>query len=1162
MGNKIALANNGQDVSIAFNGLLAPIYSSLVVNVSAANIAGDFFYSIGTNIAPASTVGAKLFIKSNGSGFSFGVLRGTGGIPVYETTVRPFNTNIMVVLKYEVVAGASNDAVKLYVNPVLSSEPVTPDAVYSAAIGTDAGSFSTVSLLQGTAVTSPTLEVDAINLGATWANVTSPVFDYGDVPTTYDLTKDGVYAPAAHIALAGLSLGSIIPDLEISPLSVASGADNNGSNGDGADEDAINVSVNQIRKGISYNLAIPVTNSVLSTKYLYGWIDFNNDGKFQSGELSDAVVTFTTTGTSTQSLTWSSAKTGSIVTGATKLYMRLRLSDQLLNDFTAGTGSTLIDERSVGFVGAVSGSNPINFPAGSNGEVEDYQIDVVTTYDYGDLPSSFENDKDGNVLPGIHVPLLGFSIGSLLDAESTPASVTSPAQNNTVGDNAIGTADEDGITTMASIERNTAYSITVPVSIPSTLPAGTKYLYGWLDLNGDGIFQVGEVATATTTSSTNTTMTLTWTAAQTLTIVNGTLSMYLRLRLSNLSLLDFTTGTGSALIDERSVGNGATSATVAANSPLITFGEIEDYQLPVNSSIRYNDVVQGGVSMTGNSWYFSLPANNTTRRVPDIDGDGSTIWSNYGDLILPAGSTIVKAYLSVEKDGPANFTSAMLKVPGAAAYTTLTPGTSIADRSTGGAFGYAQMIWDITSMIPPNGYVSTAAGGPAGRYFLANPSPFPVSMGGWSIIVVYKNANSKFRKIVINDGWQSFPPGVVQTTIQGLKIPASGTVKAIVGLTGTYGDRGFSDLLSFGKVGTTLTNLADPMTGSTTDALNSSIAWGANNNVSVDGGPAISGNYTARLPISAGHLFGVAESYDFDADIFDATGVLAPSSTPVDVVLEQLSTGGDALVSGSYFISVDVAIPPVLTKSLPVSTIADGGVTKYIWTVTNTASDAVLQTIDFTDNLPSSIKVAATPNASITGGTGGVITAAPNSGIVTISGLQLNPGQSATISVDITNVLGQLNASCSANPSAFTNSSSNITVPSGGILNTSTITPQCLIVTASIPSSCYKPGITSGTALDSKVGITSLSRAGATDPDNWPMVRKGAWLVLESKTKGFVVNRLPFDGSGNPIGIPVADFTEGMMVYDTVNNCLKMYTSTDGGFSFSWQCLNTQTCPD
>ena len=109
---------------------------------------------------------------------------------------------------------------------------------------------------------------------------------------------------------------------------------------------------------------------------------------------------------------------------------------------------------------------------------------------------------------------------------------------------------------------------------------------------------------------------------------------------------------------------------------------------------------------------------------------------------------------------------------------------------------------------------------------------------------------------------------------------------------------------------------------------------------------------------------------------------------------------------------------------------------------------------------------------------------------------------------------------------------------------------------------CYKPGITAGTALDTKVGITALSRAGATDKDNWPMVRKGGHIALESKTKAFVPNRVAFDGTGNPVGIPASDFVEGMTVYDTINKCLKMYTSKDNGTSYGWYCITTQTCPD
>lgn len=433
-------------------------------------------------------------------------------------------------------------------------------------------------MYQGTtAVTTnaPTLEVDNIVVNTTWAGVTSAVYDYGDVPTSYDNTKDGVFAPAGHSLLSGLHLGSIAPDLEYTPTSVALDADNNGANGDGTDEDAVVPASNPIRKGIAYSLSIPVNNPTAATRYLYGWIDFNNDGKFQASEMA-TVVTFSTAGATTQTLTWTALQTSTIVAGSTNLYMRIRLSSLSLIDATDAT----IDERSVGN-GAVSTANALDARTTPAGEVEDYQITVSYPLEYGDLPASFENDKDNNFLPASSAILTGFSIGNLIDEETAPASVTSPNENNTTGDNTVGLIDEDGLSAFASVNRGVSYSITVPVNIPATL-AGTKYFYGWLDLNGDGRFQVGEVASTTTTLTGEAYLTLTWSAAQTLSITPGTASIYSRLRLSNLNLIDFIGTVGGTNIDERSVGNGATTASNAANNPLVSFGEIEDYQLPVD----------------------------------------------------------------------------------------------------------------------------------------------------------------------------------------------------------------------------------------------------------------------------------------------------------------------------------------------------------------------------------------------------------------------------------------------------------------------------------------------------------------------------------------------------------------------------------------------------
>jgi len=105
--------------------------------------------------------------------------------------------------------------------------------------------------------------------------------------------------------------------------------------------------------------------------------------------------------------------------------------------------------------------------------------------------------------------------------------------------------------------------------------------------------------------------------------------------------------------------------------------------------------------------------------------------------------------------------------------------------------------------------------------------------------------------------------------------------------------------------------------------------------------------------------------------------------------------------------------------------------------------------------------------------------------------------------------------------------------------------------TNSLSLYCLENGVTSGTVQDTKTGITSQGRAGAT-ADNWPMVRKGGFLALESNKKAFVPTRVSTAGLAN-----ITNPVEGMMVYDTTENCLKVYVNSSVG----WKCFNRKTCP-
>lgn len=100
---------------------------------------------------------------------------------------------------------------------------------------------------------------------------------------------------------------------------------------------------------------------------------------------------------------------------------------------------------------------------------------------------------------------------------------------------------------------------------------------------------------------------------------------------------------------------------------------------------------------------------------------------------------------------------------------------------------------------------------------------------------------------------------------------------------------------------------------------------------------------------------------------------------------------------------------------------------------------------------------------------------------------------------------------------------------------------------------CLENAVTTGTALDTKAGITSLNRAGSSaSNDNWPMVRKGGFLALESNKKPLVITRTTTANLAN-----ITNPVEGMMVFDTSENCLKIYVNS----AIGWKCFNKKTCP-
>jgi hypothetical protein len=111
-----------------------------------------------------------------------------------------------------------------------------------------------------------------------------------------------------------------------------------------------------------------------------------------------------------------------------------------------------------------------------------------------------------------------------------------------------------------------------------------------------------------------------------------------------------------------------------------------------------------------------------------------------------------------------------------------------------------------------------------------------------------------------------------------------------------------------------------------------------------------------------------------------------------------------------------------------------------------------------------------------------------------------------------------------------------VTTPGGCTINSNFVTSDTC--------PCSKPGAM-GTPNDgTRVGISIRN---ARSSANWPFDVNNGFIALESNDKGFVITRIT-----NP-ETAIAQPVEGMIVYDTDDNCIKLYNGT------SWNCIQ-QTC--
>lgn len=177
----------------------------------------------------------------------------------------------------------------------------------------------------------------------------APTQDFGDAPNTYS-TTNASNGPR-HTVNANLYLGTTAPDTE---ADASTPLDGTGDDVTGIPDDEDGVSLGSLATTMtSYSVLVGVKNTTGSNATLVGWVDFDRDGIFQSDEGTTATIANNAT---TATLTWSNiGSTGpNIVAGST--YARFRITSDAITTSSVG-GSA------------------------SNGEVEDYPLNIRTTAD-------------------------------------------------------------------------------------------------------------------------------------------------------------------------------------------------------------------------------------------------------------------------------------------------------------------------------------------------------------------------------------------------------------------------------------------------------------------------------------------------------------------------------------------------------------------------------------------------------------------------------------------------------------------------------------------------------------------------------------------------------------------------------------------------------------
>jgi len=185
VGNLLGpLATSGEDNNHTFAGQSSgSVYLAAMVNVATAQAAGDYLLHFFDSAITTNNFYGRLFVKASGAGYVYGLQfkSNTGATcTFYSSSVKTFNTTHLVVVKYTFNAGATNDQVALFVDPVTNCSEPTADVTINntstpctgTTVDVDATNIDGVAIRQGSASNAASAQLDGIRVATNWNDAT------------------------------------------------------------------------------------------------------------------------------------------------------------------------------------------------------------------------------------------------------------------------------------------------------------------------------------------------------------------------------------------------------------------------------------------------------------------------------------------------------------------------------------------------------------------------------------------------------------------------------------------------------------------------------------------------------------------------------------------------------------------------------------------------------------------------------------------------------------------------------------------------------------------------------------------------------------------------------------------------------------------------------